>query len=202
MLGHSDSDGKFAKLMRLYLVLHSDHESGNVSALTTHVVGSSLSDAYYAVAAGLNGLAGPLHGLANQECLRFVCSIHDKYNGVPDEKQIEEFCWETLKSGRVIPGYGHAVLRQTDPRFTAFYNFGQKYCEDAPMYQIVSKLFKIVPQVLQKHGHAKNPWPNVDAGSGSLLHYFGYNRNQLLHSFVWCIPRDGNAESVGCITVQ
>ena len=94
MLGVDDPDGKFAKLMRLYLVLHSDHESGNVSALTTHVVGSSLSDAYYAVAAGLNGLAGPLHGLANQECLKFVCSIYDRYNGVPDEKQIEEFCWK------------------------------------------------------------------------------------------------------------
>ena len=173
MLGVDDPDGKFAKLMRLYLVLHSDHESGNVSALTTHVVGSSLSDAYYAVAAGLNGLAGPLHGLANQECLRFVCSIYDKYHGVPDEKQIEEFCWETLNSGRVIPGYGHAVLIKTDPRFTAFYNFGKKYCEDAPMYQIVSKLFNVVPKVLQKHGHARNPWPNVDAGSGSLLHYFG-----------------------------
>ena len=80
---------------------------------------------------------------------------------------------ETLNSGRVIPGYGHAVLIKTDPRFTAFYDFGKKYCEDAPMYQIVSKLFNVVPKVLQKHGHARNPWPNVDAGSGSLLHYFG-----------------------------
>lgn len=53
----------FVELMRLYLTIHSDHEGGNVSAHTTHLVGSALSSPYLSLAAGLNGLAGPLHGL-------------------------------------------------------------------------------------------------------------------------------------------
>ena len=173
MLGLDDPRDELKKLMRLYLVLHSDHEGGNVSALTTHVVGSALSDPYYAVSAGLNGLAGPLHGLANQECLAFVLEIHKKYSGVPSDEELVKFCWDTLKSGKVIPGYGHAVLRQTDPRFTAFNNFGHQYCEDSEVFQIVDRLFTLVPGVLKEHGKAKNPYPNVDAGSGSLLYHYG-----------------------------
>ena len=59
----------YDELSRLYFIIHSDHESGNVSAHATHLVGSALSDIYYAASAAINGLAGPLHGLANQECL-------------------------------------------------------------------------------------------------------------------------------------
>lgn len=173
MLGIPDPSGEFANLMRLYLTLHSDHEGGNVSAFTCHTVGSALSDAYYAVSAGLNGLAGPLHGLANQECLGFVLELKERYNGVPTEKQLEEFSWETLNGGKVIPGYGHAVLRVTDPRFTAFREFGERVCPEDTVFKIVNLLFKIVPQVLKKQGKAKNPWPNVDAGSGALLYHFG-----------------------------
>jgi len=173
MLGVEDPTGEFANLIRLYMVLHCDHEGGNVSAHTCHCVGSALSDPFYAVSAGLNGLSGPLHGLANQECLRFVLSVREKFKGVPSNKQLTDFAWETLNSGKVIPGYGHAVLRVTDPRFTAFRNFGLKVCPDDEVFKIVDLLFGIIPDVLQEHGHAKNPWPNVDAGSGSLLYHFG-----------------------------
>ena len=173
MLGLPDPNGEFADLMRLYLVLHSDHEGGNVSALTTHVVGSALSDPYYAVSAGLNGLAGPLHGLANQECLAFVLNIEKRFDGAPSDQEMIDFCWETLNSGKVIPGYGHAVLRGTDPRFTAFRDFGVKHCQDSVPFQIVNKMFKVVPGVLKEHGKAANPYPNVDAGSGSLLYHYG-----------------------------
>lgn len=173
MLGVEDPDGEFANLMRLYMVLHCDHEGGNVSAHTCHCVGSALSDPFYAVSAGLNGLSGPLHGLANQECLRFVLSLQEKFKGVPSQKQLVDFAWETLNSGKVIPGYGHAVLRVTDPRFTAFRNFGLKVCPDDEVFKIVDLLFNTIPDVLKEHGHAKNPWPNVDAGSGSLLYHFG-----------------------------
>jgi citrate synthase len=171
-LGVTD-DPEFANLMRLYLVLHSDHEGGNVSANTCHTVGSALSNPYLSVSAGLNGLAGPLHGLANQECLRFVLSIKEKFNGVPTDEQLVEFCWETLNSGRVIPGYGHAVLRATDPRFTALNGFGQRVCPDDEVFQIVDKGFRLIPDVLMEHGKAKNPYPNVDAGSGCLLYHYG-----------------------------
>ncbi|MBT4555047.1 MAG: citrate (Si)-synthase, partial [Candidatus Marinimicrobia bacterium] len=161
MTGLPDETGDFEKLMKLYFMLHCDHEGGNVSAFASHTVASALSDPYYAVSAGLNGLAGPLHGLANQECLKFVLSVRDDFNGVPTEDELREYCWNRLKSGRVIPGYGHAVLRCSDPRFTAFINFGQSNIKNDEIFTIVDRLFNVVPDVLQEHGKAKNPWPNV-----------------------------------------
>ena len=173
MTGIPDPTGNFARLMQLYLTLHSDHESGNVSAFTTHTVGSALSDVYYALSAGLNGLAGPLHGLANQECLGWIIMVKEKFGRVPTNEQLEKFAWETLNSGKVVPGYGHAVLRITDPRFDAFMAFGKKYCADDPVFQLVAKVFDVVPEVLKQVQKIKDPWPNVDAISGSLLHHFG-----------------------------
>ncbi len=173
MLGIPDPTGEFKNLMRLYMVLHSDHESGNVSAHTCHCVGSALSDPYYAVSAGLNGLAGPLHGLANQECLAWIIKLKEKFGGVPSEQDLRQFAWETLNSGQVIPGYGHAVLRITDPRFEAFHEFGARVCPDDELYQIVARVFKVVPEVLKEQGKVKDPWPNVDAASGCLLYHFG-----------------------------
>jgi citrate synthase len=173
MMGIADPTGKFAELIRMYLVLHSDHEGGNVSSMTANTVSSALSDVFYSMSAGLNGLAGPLHGLANQECLGYVLELHGKFDGVPTDAQLEEDLWETLNGGNVIPGYGHAVLRVTDPRFTAFYNFGKQNCTGDPIFEIVDKLFQIAPQVLTKQGKAKNVWPNVDAASGSILYHYG-----------------------------
>lgn len=173
MLGLDDADGNFAKLMRLYLTLHCDHEGGNVSAHTSHCIGSALSDAFYAISGGLNGLAGPLHGLANQECLKWVLEVMDKFNGVPSNEDLEKFAWDTLNSGKVIPGYGHAVLRITDPRFDAFLAFGKEHCSEDPVYQTVAKVFDIVPGVLRQVKKIADPWPNVDAGSGSLLYKYG-----------------------------
>jgi len=160
-------------MMRLYLTLHTDHEGGNVSANTCHTVGSALSDPYYSVSAGLNGLAGPLHGLANQECLGFVIKLHEQFGGVPTEEALTKACWDLLNGGQVIPGYGHAVLRVPDPRFVAFHGFGKEHCADDDIYRIVDLLFQVAPKVLQEHGKAKNPWPNVDAGSGALLYHYG-----------------------------
>jgi citrate synthase len=173
MLGLQDQSEECRNMMRLYLTLHSDHEGGNVSALTCHTVGSALSDPYLAVSAGLNGLAGPLHGLANQECLAFVLELHRRFNGVPTHEQVREVCWELLNSGQVIPGYGHAVLRAEDPRFTAFYQFGKTHCGDGEIFKTVQVLYETAPEVLKEQGKAKNPWPNVDAGSGALLYHYG-----------------------------
>ncbi len=172
MLGVSD-DASWKDLIRLYLVLHSDHEGGNVSAFTSYVVNSALSDPYYSTSAALCGLAGPLHGLANQECLAFILEVKEQFGGVPTDEQIREFTWERLKSGQVIPGYGHAVLRVTDPRFTAFHEFAQQHNLQDDNVQIVQRIFNVVPGVLLEHGKAKNPWPNVDAYSGSLLYAYG-----------------------------
>ncbi|MCX6546077.1 MAG: citrate (Si)-synthase [Acidobacteria bacterium] len=173
MLGIADPTGNFAKLMRLYMVLHSDHESGNVSAMTTATVNSALSDLYYSLSAGLNGLAGPLHGLANQECLAWVLDTNRQFGGRPTKDQIRTYAQETLASGRVIPGYGHAVLRITDPRFNAFLAFGKKYMADDPVFQTVSNVFDTVPDILKTIQKIKDPWPNVDAASGALLYHYG-----------------------------
>jgi citrate synthase len=173
MLGVEGGDEEFAKLMRLYMVLHCDHEGGNVSARACHTVGSALSDPYYSVVAGLSGLAGPLHGLANQEGIKFVLDVLEKFHGVPSDEDLRKYVVDILASGRVIPGYGHAVLRVTDPRFTAFLEYGKQVMPEDPRFQVVEKLYDIVPKVLMEGGKAKNPWPNVDASSGALLQYFG-----------------------------
>ncbi len=163
----------FKELMRLYLVIHSDHEGGNVSAHTTHLVGSALSDAYYSLSAGMGGLAGPLHGLANQEVLRWIMEVKEDLGGVPTKEDLIKYLWDTLNSGKVIPGYGHAVLRKTDPRYMAQREFGLKHCPNDEIFQVVSGIYEVAPDILREHGKAKNPWPNVDAHSGCLLVHFG-----------------------------
>lgn len=167
-------DHPYDEISRLYFMLHSDHESGNVSAHTTHLVGSALSDAYYSLSAGLNGLAGPLHGLANQEVLRWIQQVMDKMgNTLPTQEELKKFVWDTLKSGQVIPGYGHAVLRKTDPRYTAQRDFSIKYLPDDKIFKLVSMLYEVVPPILVEQGKAKNPWPNVDAHSGVIQWHYG-----------------------------
>ena len=171
MLGYEDH--QFHELMRLYLVIHSDHEGGNVSAHSTHLVGSALSDAYKSYSAGLNGLAGPLHGLANQECLKWLLECWERVGDDATERAIEVYVKDTLASGKVVPGYGHAVLRKTDPRFTVQLDFAKSVMKGDPLIRIVEMCYNVVPRVLKEQGKAANPWPNVDAISGSLLYYFG-----------------------------
>lgn len=160
-------------MMRLYLTLHSDHENGNASAFTSHVIGSTLADPFLATTGGWNALAGPLHGRANQECLGFVLELRDRFGGQPSPEQLRDACWELLNGGHVIPGYGHGVLRSTDPRYVAFLNFGKAHFPDDPVFRIAAMLYDIAPAVLQEQGKAKNPWPNVDAMSGTLLYHYG-----------------------------
>jgi len=167
------ADAKYRDLSRLYFLLHSDHESGNVSAHTTHLVASSLSDIFYAASAGIDGLAGPLHGLANQECLGWLLGVYNKYNGVPSREELHRYAWDTLNSGQVIPGYGHAVLRKTDPRFTAQYDFGMKHFPQDDVFKLAAMVYDVVPSVLLEQGKAKDPWPNVDAISGALQYHYG-----------------------------
>ncbi|XP_044268564.1 probable citrate synthase 2, mitochondrial [Tribolium madens] len=171
MLGFDNEE--FVELMRLYLTIHSDHEGGNVSAHTVHLVGSALSDPYLSYAAGMNGLAGPLHGLANQEVLVWLKNLQKEVGKDPTHDKIKDFIWKTLKSGRVVPGYGHAVLRITDPRFTVQKQFAEKYLPNDPLFKIVSLVFEVVPPILKELGKVQNPWPNVDAHSGVLLQYYG-----------------------------
>ena len=179
-----DMAGNFAHMMgiekpyddvsRLYFILHSDHESGNVSAHTGHLVASALSDVYYAISAMINGLAGPLHGLANQEVLRWIQSVVMKMdNKIPTEDEMKQFVWDTLNGGQVIPGFGHAVLRKTDPRYQAQREFCLKNLKEDLIFKYVDLLYRVAPSILEEQGKAKNPWPNVDAQSGVIQWYYG-----------------------------
>jgi len=173
-LGFADNSD-FVELMRLYLTIHTDHEGGNVSAHTTHLVGSALSSPMLSLSAGLNGLAGPLHGLANQEVLKWLKEMKAGVGSDLSDQNIKDYLWSTLKAGRVVPGYGHAVLRKTDPRYVSQREFALKHLPDDPMFKLVSQVYKIAPGVLTEHGKTKNPYPNVDAHSGVLLQYYGLN---------------------------
>jgi len=170
MLGYDNK--QFIELLRLYLTIHSDHEGGNVSAHASHLVGSALSDPYLSFAAAMNGLAGPLHGLANQEVLIWITRLVEKIGQTPSDDQIKQYVHDTLKTS-VVPGFGHAVLRKTDPRYTCQRDFALKHLPNDNMFKIVSQLYKVVPQLLGELGKVKNPWPNVDAHSGVLLQHYG-----------------------------
>ena len=172
MLGYKDDI--FQELMRLYMTIHADHEGGNVSAHTTHLVGSALADPYLSFAAGMNGLAGPLHGLANQEVIKWILELRKELGAeLPTKEQIVTYVKKTLSEGKVVPGYGHAVLRKTDPRFTAQMEFGKKHLPNDSLVKTVWNIYEAVPPVLQSLGKIKNPWPNVDAHRGALLVHFG-----------------------------
>lgn len=175
------NNSSMEECLRLYLSIHTDHEGGNVSAHTTTLVGSALSDPYLALSAGMNGLAGPLHGLANQEVLTFLFEIQaklkaqnvDMKNPAELEKALTAATWDLLNAKRVVPGYGHAVLRKTDPRYTCQKEFCEKHFPNDELFILVNTIYKIMPGILTTHGKTKNPYPNVDAHSGVLLQHYG-----------------------------
>ncbi|OAF70309.1 hypothetical protein A3Q56_01922 [Intoshia linei] len=192
LLGFDDT--QFTELMRLYLTIHSDHEGGNVSAHTCHLVGSALSSAYLSFAASMNGLAGPLHGLANQEVLVWLKAALQELGDDYTQDRLEKFVWDNLNSGKPIPGYGHAVLRKTDPRYTCQREFALQYLPKDKKFKLVSDLYKIVPDILKEHGKAKNPWPNVDAHSGVLLTHYG------LYEMEFYTVLFGVSRALGCMS--
>lgn len=195
MMGFEDKE--FMSLMRLYLTIHADHEGGNASAHTTHLVGSTLSSTYFSLAGGMNSLAGPLHGLANQEVIKFIFEMIESIGTeTPTKEQIADYVNQTLAQGKVIPGYGHAVLRQPDPRFTAQKGFAERNIKDSSIVQIVWDLFETVPPILEGLGKVKNPWPNVDAHSGALLVHYG------LKEYTYYTVLFGVSRAMGVLAAQ
>lgn len=152
------NNADFIELMRLYLTIHTDHEGGNVSAHTTHLVGSALSSPFLSLAAGLNGLAGPLHGLANQEVLNWLTEMKKTIGDDLSDEAITKYLWDTLNAGRVVPGYGHAVLRKTDPRYSAQRKFAQG------KHLSLRKPRSIVNLVTDPHCREDARGPHVQAG--------------------------------------
>lgn len=141
------------------------------------------------------GLAGPLHGLANQECLKWLIELKAFHKGSePNPTIIEEFVNKTFSLGRVIPGYGHAVLRNTDPRFLHLKEFAERNIKDDYLCKLASKCFETVPDLLSKVGKIKNPYPNVDAYSGCLLQHYGMVENDY-YTTVFAVSR-----ALGCLS--
>lgn len=161
-------------MFRLYFILHSDHEGGNASAHVSHLIGSTLGNPYLSFVGCVTALYGPLHGLANQECLNFILGIQKKLG---DKKVsygfVEKYAQDTLNSGKLIPGYGHSVLRIADPRFLALRNFALKHFPNDPIVEILEMCYKVIPGILSATGKVKNPHPNVDCYSGALLYHYG-----------------------------
>jgi len=192
MMGYNSFE--MQECIRGYLSIHSDHEGGNVSAHTTHVVASALSDPYLAYSAGLNGLAGPLHGLANQEVLKWLLDLKEELGNDISEDKVREFAKRTLSSGKVIPGYGHAVLRQTDPRYTHLQQFAERHIKGDDLVDLCRTVYKVVPPILKDLGKVKNPWPNVDSHSGVLLYHYGMKEFEY-YTVVFAVSR-----ALGCMT--
>jgi len=195
LLGHGDNE-PLTEYLRLYIALHGDHEGGNVSAHTAHLVGSALSDPYLSYSAALLGLAGPLHGLANQEVLRWMLAMQKEVGEHPSLDQVKEYLWKTLKGGQVVPGYGHGVLRSPDPRFVAIQEFclSRPDLKDSPIIELIQKTSQIAPGVLTEHGKTKNPHPNVDATSGCVLYHYGVTE------FKYYTVIFGVSRALGCMT--
>ncbi|KAJ7219206.1 citrate synthase-like protein [Mycena pura] len=195
LLGFGDNHN-LTEYLRLYIALHGDHEGGNASAHTAHLVGSTLSDPYLSYSAALFALAGPLHGLANQEVLRWQFAMQEEIGSDVSHEKIKEYLWKTLKSGQVVPGYGHGVLRNPDPRFIAL----QEFCDARPelhessIIQLVKKTSEVAPAVLKEHGKTKNPYPNVDATSGCVLYHYG------LKEFKYYTVIFGVSRALGALT--
>ncbi|EGR33321.1 hypothetical protein IMG5_056190 [Ichthyophthirius multifiliis] len=179
--------------IRGYLSIHCDHEGGNVSAHTTHLIGSALSDAYLSYASGINGLAGPLHGLANQEVLRWMLDFVAEKGTTVSNKDIEDYVDKIVNSGRVVPGYGHAVLRQTDPRFTHQVDFSKFHLKDDKFVKLLHQCAEVIPNKLKSYKKIANPYPNVDCHSGVLLYSLGL-KEYSYYTVIFAVSR-----ALGCM---
>jgi citrate synthase len=169
MLGVPGVDPKkLAKLLSSFYILHFDHGGGNLSTFVGKAVASGLADQYASMAASMAALYGPRHGRANQDCLDFVRKV-----GTPDPEKIEAFVRKTLDEGGLIFGFGHAVLRAEDPRAKIQYKLGEQLCPDDPLFRIARAMRDVAIKVLSENPKVSNPYPNVDAVSGSLLNAAG-----------------------------
>jgi citrate synthase len=169
MLGVPGGDEeKIAELLRSFYILHMDHGGGNLSTFAGKAVASGLADIFASMSAAMAGLYGPLHGRANQAGLKFVRKV-----GSSDPADIERFIRAELAGGGLIYGFGHAVLRSEDPRATIQYLLGERICPDDPLFRTAANMRKVAVKVLKENPKVANPYPNVDAVSGTLLNAVG-----------------------------
>ena len=179
MLGIDGEEAeRMNRVLRFFFILHMDHGGGNLSTFSGKAVASGRASVYASLASAMNALSGPLHGRANQACLEFVQRI-----GTSDHSEIEDFVRSELAAKRPIYGFGHGVLRAEDPRARLLIELGSEICPDDEHFQIVKALREVVPPILKEHPKIKNPYPNVDLASGSLLHAIGFRKPHYYTTF-------------------
>ncbi|MDP6985676.1 MAG: citrate/2-methylcitrate synthase [Candidatus Thalassarchaeaceae archaeon] len=179
MLGIDGGEAeRMKRVLRFFFILHMDHGGGNLSTFSGKAVASGRASVYASLASAMNALSGPLHGRANQACLEFVQRI-----GTSDHSEIEDFVRSELAAKRPIYGFGHGVLRAEDPRARLLIELGSEICPDDEHFQVVKALREVVPPILKEHPKIKNPYPNVDLASGSLLHAIGFRKPHYYTTF-------------------
>ncbi len=165
---------ELTQVFKVFNVLHYDHGGGNLSTFVGKAVASGLEDMYGSISAAMCALAGPLHGRANQECLEFVNLVLEELGENATPKQVEVLIRKRLENKEVVYGFGHAVLRVEDPRATVFYEIADKQYANHPLVKIARLLRSEGPKVLKENPKISNPYPNVDAISGTLLTAAGF----------------------------
>ncbi len=169
MLDAPGATPELVHLMKVFAILHFDHGGGNLSTFVGKAIASGHEDMYGSLVGAMAALAGPLHGMANEECLRFLRDISKDIKDPSDEKAVYAYVENLLAKGGVLYGFGHAVLRVEDPRAAVEYALGEKIAAKDPIFRLAVTLRKVGSEILLKKGKAADPYPNVDAVSGSLL---------------------------------
>ncbi len=171
-----------AKILDLALVLHAEHGGGNNSTFTTHVVSSSGTDTYSAIAAALGSLKGPRHGGANIKVVSMIEDLKQNVKNWKDEEQIENYLCkllhkEAFDNAGLIYGMGHAVYSLSDPRAKVFETFvkqlsQEKNCMDE--YELYSAVERLAPKVIAKERKIyKGVAANIDFYSGFVYNMLG-----------------------------
>lgn len=162
------------RIFKLFNVLHYDHGGGNLSCFTGKTVASGKRHMYGSISAAMNALSGPLHGKANQDGLKFVQELAEQFKGNYSEEGAEKTLRTRIEEGKLIFGFGHAVLRVEDPRATIFYDYIEKYFPDHELVKTAMVLRTAGTKILAENPKISNPYPNVDAVSGTALFASGF----------------------------
>ena len=180
MLGiEGEEADRMNRVLRFFFILHMDHGGGNLSSFTGKAEASGMASIYSALSSAMNALSGPLHGRANQAVLEFIQRI-----GTSDENEVSSFVNAEIDARRPIYGFGHGVLRAEDPRARLLIGLGEEICPDEDLYKTVKVLRKITPDILKERiPKIRNPYPNVDLGSGTLLHSVGFRKPDYYTTF-------------------
>lgn len=171
-----------AKLLDVALILHMEHGGGNNSTFTTHLVSSSGTDTYSAIAAAIGSLKGPKHGGANIKVVKMFADMKEQVKDWTNEEEVGNYLRDLLdkkafdKAG-LIYGMGHAVYSLSDPRAVTFRSFVERLSEEKGYekeFALYSLVERLAPEIIaEKRKIYKGVSPNVDFYSGFVYQMLG-----------------------------